>query len=67
MRKNFIFIALVGIALIGIVAAAKAAHVEKYVRGKHGEHCYNEKDVNGSVKDKVYFETIEECLESLKK
>lgn len=67
-KKILITIIFFLVMLIGVIAATqlhKTSAGDRYVRGKYGAHCYNEADPNGSIKYKVYFKTIEDCLKSL--
>ena len=65
--KQLISLIIAGIVLILIsYAGYMAAQPMKYIRGTYGTKCYVEEQAHEGIKKPLYFNSIEECLDSLK-
>jgi hypothetical protein len=38
----------------------------RFVSSKYSKYCYNSRDVNKNIKDRLYYKTLEECNKPLK-
>lgn len=59
----YIFIIL--IVAIGTLYAIYSFQNETYVRGKYGKHCYTVKNMHPNIKRPIYFNSLNNCLNSL--
>lgn len=63
MKKLLLAIIIVLICFgIGLFSFARR---DGFIRGQYGRKCYNVGSEHGNIKYPVYFETLEECLDSL--
>lgn len=65
-RKLLTLFIVIILALLAFGVNAKIASDYSFVKGKYGHKCYAVGSEHGNIEYKVYFKTLEECLNSLK-
>lgn len=65
MKQNTRLITVVSILIIFITIAFQFATRYKYVSSKYSKYCYRANQVHHNIKNRLYYETLEECNKPL--
>lgn len=67
MKKTIPFLVCLGLITLGYLFMRHSQNSSSYIHGRFGRYCYQAERANRNIKEFVYFNSYEECLNDLEK